>query len=369
MIKYEKDLLSPLGIYFEMLDARCFINPSNKTFWDYANHHYPENPVDAFDVFPELVGREEEIKKIFSDHSGIVQVSGFMRGKYYLNLSILPRTIIIQDVTSEMLAKLEVVQAKNTTAILDEALKARNKELVQAYDKLDELMNTIRSHNHDLAIEVKKQTAELLKSRLSVITMLARVAEFRDTDTGLHTFRIGQSSVMVGRLLGMGDVECEELFYASLLHDIGKIGIPDSILLKPGRLDHEENIIMRTHTKIGAEILERQGHKLFDTARLVALHHHERWDGKGYPDALCGEDIPLVGRICSIVDVFDALISKRPYKEPWSLKDAIAEIKRNSGRQFDPQVTEAFLQVVSDISSMHDDIEMEELMPPELDDL
>ncbi|GAB1432501.1 hypothetical protein MASR2M29_11260 [Spirochaetota bacterium] len=367
MVENDKYLLSPLGIYYEAIDKKAYINPNNANFWKFINHDYPEKAVDAYDVFPELVGREEEIQEIFSSSSGSLKVSGFTRGEHYLNLSILPGTIVIQDVTSEMLAKLEVVQSKNEAAILDEALKARNKELLHAYDKLDELMNKIRNHNHDLATEVKKRTAELLKSRMSVITMLARVAEFRDTDTGMHTFRIGQSSVMVGRLLGMGEKECEQLFYASLLHDIGKIGIPDSILLKPGRLDHDENKIMKTHTRIGAEILERQGHEIFDTARLVALYHHERWDGKGYPEGLAGEDIPLVGRICSIVDVFDALISRRPYKEAWPLDEAIAEIKRNSGRHFDPKVAQAFLHVVNDIAGMHGDEELEELLPPELE--
>jgi len=193
------------------------------------------------------------------------------------------------------------------------------------------------------------------------------VAEFRDTDTGRHTFRIGQASVMIGRELGLPEDRCEQLYYASLLHDIGKIGIPDSILLKPGRLDESETRVMQGHTRIGAEILDRKDHSLFDTAKRVALYHHERWDGSGYPEGLAGEAIPLVGRICAVADVFDALLSKRPYKEPWPLDEALGEIAARGGTQFDPTIVAAFMRVADAIASLHDDDETGELLPPELD--
>ncbi len=372
MTSYEKDLLSPLGIYFEIIDNSGNIIPSRHQFWNWAGIDMPEEPVDMYEVFYELVGREQEINELLLANTSdtdakAVQVMGIKRGNRYVNLSVLPGTIVLQDVSDEMRDKLAVVQAKNNAAILEEQLKERNTQLEKANLKLDDFLRTIRSHNHDLDIKVKQRTSELYKSRLSVISMLARVAEFRDTDTGMHTFRIGQSSVMIGRLLNMDDRPSEHLFYASLLHDIGKIGIPDSILLKPGRLSPEENTIMKTHTTIGAEILDKQGHPIFETARQVALSHHERWDGKGYPQGLAGKEIPIVGRICAVVDVFDALISKRPYKEAWPVERALEEIKALSGSHFDPEVVEAFFQVAPDIVQLHHSNELEDRLPPELE--
>ncbi|HOZ72597.1 MAG TPA: HD domain-containing protein [Spirochaetia bacterium] len=361
------DILEPLGICYESLDGDGRIVPANERFWAMADSPMPSGPVSLDEGFAELVGLERELDALMHEGSGQVRLSGFRRGERYLNLTILPGVAVLQDATGEMLAKLTVVQSKNEMAILDEALHSKNAELLEAYGRLDELMNTIRTHNHDLELEVRKRTSELLRSRLSVITTLARVAEFRDTDTGRHTFRIGQASVMIGRELGLPEDRCEQLYYASLLHDIGKIGIPDSILLKPGRLDESETRVMQGHTRIGAEILDRKDHSLFDTAKRVALYHHERWDGSGYPEGLAGEAIPLVGRICAVADVFDALLSKRPYKEPWPLDEALGEIAARGGTQFDPTIVAAFMRVADAIASLHDDDETGELLPPELD--
>jgi putative two-component system response regulator len=157
---------------------------------------------------------------------------------------------------------------------------------------------------------------------------------------------------------GLPAQECELILNASPMHDIGKLGIPDSILLKPGRLTHEEFTVMKTHTTIGARLLENARSPITETARIIALTHHEKWDGNGYPHGLAGENIPLVGRIVAITDVFDALTSERPYKSAWPIEKAIEEIKRSAGTHFDPELVEYFIKALPEmleISQMYRD--------------
>ena len=146
---------------------------------------------------------------------------------------------------------------------------------------------------------------------------------------------------------GMDSARAEMLLQASALHDIGKIGIPDRVLLKPGKLDAEEWELMKTHTTLGAEILSGSRSELLQLAESIALTHHERWDGSGYPNGLAGEDIPLAGRICAVCDVYDALVSDRPYKTSWSREEAMAEIAEQRGKHFDPAIADAFLTLVA----------------------
>jgi CHASE2 domain-containing sensor protein len=185
---------------------------------------------------------------------------------------------------------------------------------------------------------------QLQESQFEIIRRLLHAAESRDEDTGLHIVRIGAMSRSIGLATGMATPDAELLRWASPLHDVGKIAIPDHILHKPGKLTPEEWEIMKTHTTAGAEILAGSPSPLLQMGETIALTHHERWDGTGYPAGLQGEQIPLPGRICAICDVYDALVSKRPYKEPWTTEDALAEITRGSGTHFDPQLVEIFLK-------------------------
>jgi HD-GYP domain-containing protein (c-di-GMP phosphodiesterase class II) len=185
---------------------------------------------------------------------------------------------------------------------------------------------------------------QLQEAQLQVIHRLARAAEYRDDQTGQHTRRVGDLSADIATALGMPAEQLDLLREAAPLHDVGKIGIPDGILLKPGRLTHDEFEHMKTHTTLGARMLAGRGLPLLEMAEEIALTHHERWDGSGYPAGLGGAAIPLVGRIVAVADVFDALTHSRPYKEAWSLRDAVTEITRQAGRQFDPVVVEAFLR-------------------------
>ncbi|MEA2312808.1 MAG: hypothetical protein QOE28_2776 [Solirubrobacteraceae bacterium] len=180
-------------------------------------------------------------------------------------------------------------------------------------------------------------------SQLEVIQRLAIAAEYRDDDTGEHTRRVADLAAMIAAALGMSDEHVLLLRRAAPLHDVGKIGIPDSILLKPGRLTPEEFTEMKTHTTLGAGMLAGGRGALLEMAEAIALTHHERWDGSGYPNGLAGEAIPLTGRIVVVADVFDALTHARPYKPAWFLEDAVREIAAQAGRQFDPTAVDAFL--------------------------
>ena len=200
----------------------------------------------------------------------------------------------------------------------------------------------VKNQNKLLEQKVRERTQELNNTRLEVIHRLGLAAEYRDNETGLHIIRMSKISMELGKVMGLSDTENELLLNASPMHDIGKIGIPDSVLLKPGKLDPDEWEIMKTHAAIGAEILSGGDSELLEMARVIALSHHEKWDGSGYPEGLNGNDIPLVGRIVALADVFDALTSERPYKKAWPVDKAIEFIQEQSGKHFDPEIVEKF---------------------------
>ena len=177
---------------------------------------------------------------------------------------------------------------------------------------------------------------ELKDSRLQIIQKLGRASEYKDNETGLHVMRMSHYSRVIALACGFSSDMAEDLLNAAPMHDIGKIGIPDSIMLKPGKLTEEEFAVMKRHPIIGAEILGESDSRLLQLARSVALYHHEKWDGSGYPHGLKGEAIPIEARIVALADVFDALTSKRPYKEAWPVEQALEHIRQQAGRHFDP---------------------------------
>ena len=213
---------------------------------------------------------------------------------------------------------------KHQNAILDQRVAERTKELQIAQEQLHE-------------------------SRLQIVRRLGRAAEYRDNETGLHIIRMSKIAAMLGESIGMSDYECDLLLNASPMHDIGKIGIPDNILLKPGKLTREEFNIIKSHPEIGSSILANDDSDLLKMAHDIALTHHEKWDGSGYPNGLAGEAIPLAGRISSVADVFDALTSRRPYKEPWPVEKAIQYMKDQNGSHFEPLLIEKFLLLIPGI--------------------
>jgi putative two-component system response regulator len=183
----------------------------------------------------------------------------------------------------------------------------------------------------------------LRESRLEIVQRLGLAAEYKDNETGLHVIRMSHFSRILGLAAGMTEAEADDLLHAAPMHDVGKIGIPDRILQKPGPLDPDEWKIMQSHATIGAEIIGEHPNGMLALARNIALTHHEKWDGSGYPKGLKGEEIPLEGRITAIADVFDALTSVRPYKKAWTEEEALNLLVEQKGRHFDPALVDLFL--------------------------
>ncbi|WP_081909110.1 HD domain-containing phosphohydrolase [Deinococcus sp. YIM 77859] len=203
---------------------------------------------------------------------------------------------------------------------------------------------------HAAEMQVRERTEELARAQHEVVTRLAIAAEYRDDSTGEHTRRVGRIAAQIARALGWSEQQASTLGIAARLHDVGKIGIPDSILLKPGRLNAEEYAQMQRHTLIGARILSGGRSELLRLAEEIALTHHERWDGQGYPQGLQGETIPLSGRIVAVADVYDALTQTRPYKRAWTHEEALRELQRQAGAQFDPRVVSIALDVLPELT-------------------
>jgi putative two-component system response regulator len=185
---------------------------------------------------------------------------------------------------------------------------------------------------------------ELKASRLQIVQRLGLAAEYKDNETGLHVIRMSHYARLLARAAGMGEADADDMLHAAPMHDVGKIGIPDRILQKPGALDPDEWQIMQSHAAIGADIIGVHAHGMLAMARNIALTHHEKWNGSGYPRGLAGLEIPLEGRIVAIADVFDALTSARPYKAAWPLEEAVQYLRRQRGQHFDAQLVELFLE-------------------------
>lgn len=209
------------------------------------------------------------------------------------------------------------------------------------------LYEQIRHQNERLEQQVEARTQELRAAQREILERLALAAEFRDDETGAHTRRVGELAAQIADRLGLPSEYVKAIASAALLHDLGKIGVPDTILLKPGPLTSEEMSLLRTHTLIGEQILSGCQERVLALAKEIALTHHERWDGNGYPYGLAGEAIPLCGRIVSVADAFDAMTHDRPYRKAAPVSSAVEELRRSSGSQFDPRVVEAAAQVLS----------------------
>jgi len=235
-----------------------------------------------------------------------------------------------------------------------QALAAGARDFItKPFDRTELLMrvrNLLEAHLAHRLIHEKKQvlesmvrirTDELRRTRLQVVQRLGMAAEYRDEETGGHILRMSHTCALLARAIGWNEAECELILHASPMHDIGKIGIPDAILLKPGRLEPDEWEIMQRHTTIGRELLDGDDSDLMRMACDIAFSHHEKWDGSGYPRGLAGEDIPIAGRIAALADVFDALTSERPYKSAWSVDAALEMIRDNRGKHFDPELVDA----------------------------
>jgi putative two-component system response regulator len=250
-------------------------------------------------------------------------------------------------------------------------LKARMQSLLKIKAYNDRMIEDHLS----LEAEVAKRTRQLEQvnekikaTALETILRLSRAAEYRDEETGAHIQRMSRYAVAVARRMGIDESFIEKMIYGLPMHDIGKIGVPDYILLKAGKLSLAEWEIMKQHTTIGGKILEGSDSEVIQTARVIALTHHEKWNGTGYPEGLKGADIPLVGRIASIADVFDALTSSRPYRlRPFSLDETFRIILEGRGTDFDPAIVDAFVSIKSGIAAINQKLsDQSEGVPPQL---
>ncbi|MCP5510869.1 MAG: HD domain-containing protein [Leptospiraceae bacterium] len=229
-------------------------------------------------------------------------------------------------------------------------LKARVNNLISLRNFNLQMIN----YNMTLTRDVKKATEEILKREEELIYRLSKAAEFRDNETGEHILRMSHYSRIIAKKINLSAIEVELIYKAAPMHDIGKIGISDEILLKPGKYTEEEFEIMKSHPKIGYSILEGSSSELIQKGAEIALYHHEKWDGSGYPNQLSGEDIPISGRIVAIADVFDALGSNRPYKKPWALSDIRGYLLEMKGKHFDPDLLDAFFDSWDEILLIKD---------------
>jgi len=225
-------------------------------------------------------------------------------------------------------------------------------ELAHEFNIMTSSMDQMYERLRDVALSEAMARKEVTIREMETLETLSSAAEYKDPETGAHTQRVGEYARMVGRLLGGDDDSLNILRYAAPLHDIGKIGIGDRILLKPGKLDEDEFTIMKTHAEIGYNILKNSRSKYLREGADIAYSHHERFNGGGYPRGLSGEDIPLGGRIVCVVDVFDALVSLRPYKQPWSFDKAAQLLLSEKGKQFDPEIVDLFLKNFSEVQDI-----------------
>jgi len=233
------------------------------------------------------------------------------------------------------------------------------KDLAQVYQLKKEKANELHTTKQQLfkyaddlnqtILELKTANQELQESYLDTIHRLALAAEYKDEDTGDHIVRMSRYCAFIAKKHGLSPMEVHRILYASPMHDIGKIGVPDNILVKPGKLTDEEFETMKTHTTIGAKILAHSKSEILKVAEQIALYHHEKWNGTGYPHGLSGDTIPLTARIVALADAFDALTSKRPYKDPYPFEVACDIIKKERGQHFDPAVVDVFLENIDEI--------------------
>ena len=236
-------------------------------------------------------------------------------------------------------------------------LRARVKSLLKVKQFHDQLLGYQQKLESEVAArteELRKTITMLKNASIETIYRLSRAAEYKDEHTGFHVLRVGHSASIIARALGHGNDFVEAMLHASPMHDVGKIGIPDRILLKPGALDPAEMNIMQQHTVMGARILEGSDSELVKLAEVIALTHHEKWNGTGYPQKLKELDIPISGRITAIADVFDALLSLRPYKKPYTIDQSLAIIRDERGKHFEPGIVDVFFDSLDEILSIRE---------------
>ena len=277
--------------------------------------------------------------------------------------------IVMVTAVNERKVKLDALSAGATDFIakpIDEAeFNARCKNLLTLHHQA----TALRDRTASLEDAVHEATQTVLLREQETLRRLAAVGEYRDEETGFHLERMARYSRIIAEAYGLPTADCDILELAAPMHDLGKVSIPDAILLKPGRLSEQEMFVMRQHAVAGYEILKGSPSRFLQAGAVIALSHHERFDGNGYPSGLRGVEIPQAGRIVAIADVFDALTSKRPYKEPWPFEKAVRFVSSESGKHFDPNLADAFLSSIDRIREIYQQFRDIETVGPEIRNL
>jgi len=261
--------------------------------------------------------------------------------------------IMVITVVSEKSVRYDALEAGATAFLTRPIDQIECRTSCRNLLKLHEQQSIIQDRADWLARQVEVATQQVVSREKETLLRLAKAGEYRDQETGYHVIRMAKYSRQIAEALGLSDMECDEIEYAAPMHDIGKIGIHDDVLLKPGKFEPQEWLTMQQHTTIGHAILSNSQSRYIQTGSIIALSHHEKFDGTGYPHGIVGIDIPLVARIVAVADVYDALVSNRPYKQPWSETDAQDYLEKHSGTQFDPICVEAFFERIDTIKSIH----------------
>jgi putative two-component system response regulator len=310
------------------------------------------------------VVRRGHLKVVRPTHDDRLVLDRVEPGEAFGELAVLnsaPRTASV--IAIEDCETLEISKA-DFERVLDENPEAARRMLAKLASSLTMAKEQVARQNSLLEGTVRQRTADLRESQLEVVRRLSQAAESRDHDTGVHITRMSRLCGHLALASGAAQVLADMLLAAAPMHDVGKIGIPDHILLKPGSLDSEEWEIMRSHSAIGAELLAGSRSPVVQMGELIALTHHERWDGSGYPRGLKGDEIPFVARVTAICDVFDALISERSYKDAWPLERARAEVERQAGTHFDPELVATFMRIYPELVKIVDDANREAGVAP-----
>lgn len=315
------------------LDVTAFLNPLE------ALEYIRENRVDMVltdFVMPQMDGITliKEVRAICEDVPIIMITAAG-------NNQALKNEALLSGATDFLSKPFDEVELRARTANL--ALLRQSQQELKARDEY-------------LELEIDRAVLEMGRRERETLQVIGRIAEMRDSESGNHTSRVGHYARLIARGLGMDDKDCELVFYSSQLHDVGKIGVSDNILLKPGKLTTVEFEIVKNHTTLGYDILKDSESLFLKVAAIIAVSHHEKFNGSGYPYQLAENDIPLWGRIVAVADVFDVLTSRRPYKEPWSLEEAVGMLEEGKGVHFDPEIIDAFLKARDEVDKIHSDM-------------
>ena len=307
-----------------------------------------DNPLEALkwldDNHPDLIITDYRMPEM----NGIELIRKIRERPGMLDIPIMVITVV-----SEKSVRYDALEAGATAFLTRPIDQIECRASCRNLLKLHEQQSIIQDRADWLARQVEVATQQVVSREKETLLRLAKAGEYRDEETGYHVVRMAKYSRQIAEALGLSEMECDEIEYAAPMHDIGKIGIHDDVLLKPGKFEPQEWLTMQQHTTIGHAILSNSQSRYIQTGSIIALSHHEKFDGTGYPHGIVGIDIPLVARIVAVADVYDALVSNRPYKEPWSETDAQDYLEKHSGTQFDPICGEAFFERIDTIKSIH----------------